>query len=103
MSVRAALGLECHVPTVNPSRSARLTLRADAGTKALIERAAVLAGVPISAFVLQHAVDAARRVLADNGTYLFSEKDFAVFVAACESPEEPTQHLRDLVAGQSRR
>lgn len=89
--------------TVSPRRSARLTLRADADTKALIERAAVLAGVPVSAFVLQHAIDAARRVLTDSGTYVLSEKDFAAFVTASEAPEEPTQHLRDLMAPRSHR
>lgn len=88
--------------SVNSNRASRVTLHTDPGTKALIQRAAVLAGIPVSAFVLQHAVNAARRVLADNGTYVLSEKDFEAFVAACAKSEEPTQQLRDLMADRSR-
>lgn len=87
---------------MNSKRASRVTLRTDSGAKALIQRAAALAGIPVSEFVLQRAVDAALRLLADNGTYVLSEKDFESFVAACANTEEPTQQLRDLMAGRSR-
>lgn len=87
---------------MNSKRASRVTLRTDSGTKALSQRAAALAGIPVSAFVLQQAVDAALHLQADNGTYVLSEKDFESFVAACANPEEPTQQLRDLMAGRSR-
>jgi uncharacterized protein (DUF1778 family) len=83
---------------VNSKLTSHVVLRANADAKTLIQRAAALEGISVSAFVLRHAVVAARRVLAENGTCLFSEKEVAAFVAACESPGEPTQHLRDLMA-----
>lgn len=83
---------------MNSKPTSRVVLHANADTKALIQRAAALECIPVSAFVLRYAVYAARRVLAENGTYLLSEKDAAAFFAACESPDEPTQHLRDLMA-----
>lgn len=83
---------------MNSKLTSHIALRANADAKTLIQRAAALEGISVSAFVLRHAVDAARRVLADNGTYLLSEKDAAAFVAACERLAEPTQHLRDLMA-----
>lgn len=83
---------------VTSSQSIRIALRPDVGTTAMIQRAAALIGIPVSDFVLQHALEAARRVLADKGTYVLSEKDFAAFIAACASPDEPTQPLRNLMA-----
>lgn len=83
---------------VTSSQSVRITLRPDADTKAMIQRAAALIGSPVSDFILQHALDAAGRVLADEGTYVLSEKDFTAFMAACASPAEPTQALRALMA-----
>jgi uncharacterized protein (DUF1778 family) len=83
---------------VNSKFTSHVVLHANADAKALIRRAAALEGISVSAFILRHAVVAARRVLAENGTYLLSEKEATAFVAACESPGEPTQHLRDLMA-----
>ena len=78
--------------------SARINLRTSPEAKALIERAAALMGTTVSGFMLQNAYEAARRVVADNETIMLSQRDFAAFIAACETPPEPTQALRDLMA-----
>lgn len=83
---------------MNSKTTSHVVLHANPDVKALIQRAAALEGVPASAFILRHAVDAARRVLAENGTYLLSEKGAAAFISACDRPDEPTQALRDLMA-----
>ena len=76
----------------------RINLRTSPESKALSERAAALMGTTVSSFMLQNAYEAARRVVAENDTLLLSQKAFAEFVAACETPAKPTKALRDLMA-----
>ncbi|MDP1526612.1 MAG: DUF1778 domain-containing protein [Rhodocyclaceae bacterium] len=78
--------------------SARINLRTSPEAKALIERAAALMGTTVSGFMLQNAYEAAQRVVNDNDTIMLSQRDFEAFIAACETPSEPTQALRDLMA-----
>lgn len=80
------------------TESARINLRTSPEAKALIERAAALMGTTVSSFMLQNAYEAARRVVVDNDTIMLSQRDFEAFIAACESPAEPTPALRDLMA-----
>jgi uncharacterized protein (DUF1778 family) len=76
----------------------RINLRTSAEAKAMIERAAALMGTTVSAFMLQHAYEAARRVVADNDTLLLSQQAFEAFVSACENPPPPNDALRKLMA-----
>lgn len=78
--------------------TARINLRTSPEAKALIERAAALMGTTVSSFMLQNAYDAARRLVADNDTLQLSQQAFAHFVAACETPAEPNEALRQLMA-----
>jgi uncharacterized protein (DUF1778 family) len=78
--------------------SARINLRTSPEAKATIERAAALMGTTVSAFMLQHAYDAARRVVSDNDTLRLSQQAFEEFIAACENPPEPNEALRKLMA-----
>jgi uncharacterized protein (DUF1778 family) len=78
--------------------STRINLRTSPEAKAMIERAATLMGTTVSAFMLQHAYEAARRVVADNDTLLLSQQAFEAFVSACENPPEPNDALRELMA-----
>lgn len=78
--------------------SARINLRTSPEAKRMIERAAALMGTTVSAFMLQHAYEAARRVVSDNDTLLLSHQAFEAFVSACETPQEPNDELRELMA-----
>lgn len=78
--------------------STRINLRTSPEAKALIERAAALMGTTVSAFMLQNAYEAARRVVADNETLMLSQEAFDAFIAACENPSEPNEALRALMA-----
>ena len=84
--------------TAASTESARINLRTSPEAKALIERAAALMGTTVSAFMLQNAYEAARRVVAESDTLMLSQKAFDEFVAACEKPAKPTKALRDLMA-----
>lgn len=84
--------------TAAVAESARINLRTSPEAKALIERAAALMGTTVSAFMLQNAYEAARRVVADNDTLTLSQEAFAAFVATCEQAPEPTEALRQLLA-----
>lgn len=83
------------IPTDAP---ARINLRTSPEAKALIERAAALMGTTVSGFMLQNAFEAARRIVADADTLLLSQQAFDAFVAACETPAEPNDALRALLA-----
>ena len=84
--------------SLHAPEGARINLRTSPEAKALIERAAALLGTTVSAFMLQHAYEAARQVVADNDTLILSQQAFDAFVAACEHPSEPNDALRTLMA-----
>ena len=87
------------MPAVSaPAESARINLRASPEAKALIERAAAIMGSTVSSFMLQNAYDAARRIVADKDTLVFSQEAFEAFVATCEKPAKPSKALRKLMA-----
>lgn len=86
------------MPATAHATDTRINLRASPEAKALIERAAALMGTTVSAFMLQNAYDAARRVVAESDTLTLSQNAFDEFVAACEKPAKPTKALRDLMA-----
>lgn len=77
--------------------STRINLRTSAEAKAMIERAAALMGTTVSAFMLQHAYEAARRVVIDNDSLLLSQQAFEAFAVALENPPSPTDALRELM------
>lgn len=83
------------MPATDPTR---INLRTSPEAKAMIERAAALMGTSVSAFMLQHAYEAARRVVADNDTLLLSQQAFEDFVNNLENPKPPTDALRQLMA-----
>ena len=86
------------MPATAHATDTRINLRASPEAKALIERAAALMGTTVSAFMLQNAYDAARRVVAESDPLTLSQNAFDEFVAACEKPAKPTKALRDLMA-----
>jgi uncharacterized protein (DUF1778 family) len=56
------------------TRSKRIEVRTTPEERALIDRAASIAGTDITTFVIGHLVDAARRVLADRDHFVLSEQ-----------------------------
>lgn len=85
--------------TIPRRRSRRLELRTTEEERALLDRAVEASGTDLTDFVLTHASDAARRVLADRQTF---ELDPVMRVAWEELNARPARELPGL-AGLFRR
>ena len=83
---------------IEQPRSARMEQRTKPHVKDTIQRAAALLGVDETAFVTNSAYERARTVIDDHERTLVAGEDRAVFLAALESPAEPTAALRQAVA-----
>lgn len=85
------------VTTIANADAARINLRTSPEVKALIERAAALKGTTVSGFISQTMYETAQRVVAEQEVLTLSDRDRDAFLAALESPPEPTQALIDLL------
>jgi uncharacterized protein (DUF1778 family) len=74
-------------------RSRRMELRTTDEERALIDRAVAVSGMDLTEFVVTHASDAARRVLADRHTF---ELDAAAYAAWEELNAGPARELPGL-------
>ncbi len=85
--------------THDPAETARINLRTSGDAKALIERAAAYMGTTVSAFMLQNAYEAAKRVVAEHEVIMLTQRDFEQFARALEKPPAPTAALKRLLRG----
>jgi uncharacterized protein (DUF1778 family) len=76
-------------------RSRRLELRTTEEERALLDRAVAVEGTDLTDFVISHASDAARRVLADRQSFALDE---AARAAWEEVNSRPARELPGLVA-----
>jgi uncharacterized protein (DUF1778 family) len=81
------------------AEAARINLRTSAEAKALIERAAAYVGTTVSAFMLQNAYEAAKRVVAEHEVIQLTQRDFEQFAKALDKPPAPTAALKRLLRG----
>lgn len=79
-------------------RSRRLELRTTAEERELIERAAEVSGSDLTEFVLTHASDAARRILADRDRFQLSGDALAAWKAINGRRARDLPGLRELMA-----
>jgi uncharacterized protein (DUF1778 family) len=85
-----------HKPA-KPARSdltARLDARLTGAQKELLEHAAALQGLPLTAFVLASAEEAALKTIREHEAISVSERDREVFIAALLNPPRPSNRLR---------
>ena len=85
--------------TTDSNETTRINLRTSAEAKALIERAAAYMGTTVSAFLLQNAYEAAKRVVAEHEVIMLTKRDFEMFAKALAKPPAPTTALKRLVRG----
>ena len=76
----------------------RLDLRLGRDTKELIEHAAAIEGISVSAFLLANAVAAARDVVEQNRRWQLSRRDSRAFIDALLDPPEPNEALKAAAA-----
>ena len=78
-------------------RSRRLELRTTPDERALIDRAAAVAEVDLTEFVVGNAVEAARRVLADRDRFELDEDALQAWEAVNARPAADLPGLRRLM------
>lgn len=79
------------------AKEERIDLRASREVKEVIQRAADLMGTTTSAFVVNHAYQAAQRVIAERETLLLSDRDRDLFFSMLDHPPRPNQALKRLL------
>jgi len=83
--------------TQSNSKEARISLRASAEDKMIIERAAKLRGMKVSQFILKNAVKRAEKILEEEKTMLLKGDDKKAFVNAFLEIHKPTPYLTDAI------
>jgi uncharacterized protein (DUF1778 family) len=79
----------------------RLELRLEAERRQLLDRAAQALGMSTSAFVLEHATEAAQRTLADQVRIVLPAEHWDAFLEILDRDEQPVKGLAALLAGPS--
>jgi len=77
-------------------RNERIELRANAETKAILERAALLQHKTLSAYLLDSALQKAKSDLRESEIITLNERDRDKFFSALISPPAPNEALKDL-------
>lgn len=80
--------------TPRVAKADRIEARLPRETKLIIERAARLAGVSASDFVITHAHEAARNVISEHERWRLDRQQSETFVDALLNPPEPNEALR---------
>ena len=75
-----------------------IELRLSADQKSLIERAAGCVGKPPAEFILDTILEEAANAIFDQREILLDEQAFTAFQAMLDSPPEPSEELRKLLA-----
>lgn len=79
----------------------RLELRLEPQRRQLLDEAAQASGMSTSAFVLAHATEAAREVLADRTTFVLPADRWEEFVRLLDRDERSVEGLAAFLAGPS--
>lgn len=80
-----------------PLKQARMEFKTTDEVKNLLSEAAILAGLDLTAFVLNSATEKARAVLAEHSTVKLSGENHARFLQVLASPPRPSKALRKLM------
>lgn len=73
-----------------------IQIRASAGMKAILSRAAALRGQKLSEFMLDSARREAEEALLDQRIFFLDDAAHQAFIALLDKPPVPSQALRDL-------
>lgn len=76
----------------------RLELRLEPANRRLLDEAAAASSMSVSAFVLTHATDAAREVLADRTTFVLPDARWDAFTESLEREIRPMPGLAAFLA-----
>ncbi|MEO5329273.1 MAG: DUF1778 domain-containing protein [Magnetococcus sp. THC-1_WYH] len=76
-------------------RDERIDLRVTAELKNMLARAASLAGVSVSSFLVSTALDRAKEILAEHEVITLTPQDWNVFLAALDGDDPPAPRLKE--------
>ena len=78
-------------------KHARMEFKTTDEVKNLLSRAAALAGVDVTSFVINTAADRARAVLAEHSVLKLNAQENARFLSLLDNPPQPSMALVDLM------
>ncbi len=81
-----------------PARMSRLDIRTTQKAKQMIEDAANIAGVTMSSFVLESAVQRASQVIEESRRISLNRQESERFFDLIDNPPEPGENLKRLFA-----
>ncbi len=87
---------------VKTEKMDRIDLRITREQKELLARAAALSGVSMSSFLVNNALDQAKRIVVKSETITLSDRDRDLFYSILKNPPKPNKNLVKLM-GNSRR
>ncbi len=87
-----------HPDARRPKAEDRIDARLPSETKQIIERAAVITGVTVSAFIISKAFEAATTEVREHDTWVLNRRDSNAFDDALLNPPEPNEALRNAAA-----
>ena len=88
-------------PRTDRRNNDRLELRISQGQRRILDEAAAASGMSVSAFVLSHATDAARDLLADRTSVVPPPKRWNTFITLLERDPRPMPGLAAFLARRS--
>lgn len=88
---------EAKMETTSRRRSRRMDLRTTAEERDLIDRAVAATGTDLTDFVITHASEAARRVLADRDQFALDAAALEAWEALNARPARDLPGLRELM------
>ena len=80
----------------------RIDLRITREQKELLARAAALSGVSMSSFLVNNALDQAKRIVAEGETIVLSNRDRDLFYSILKNPPKPNKNLVKLMRNHRR-
>jgi uncharacterized protein (DUF1778 family) len=84
--------------TITMSKEERISLRASAETKQLLQRAAEVKGVSISDLILAPAREYAQNILLDQRFFFLSANDYDRFIADSSNVEQNQEKIQNILA-----
>jgi len=82
---------------LSASKPARIELKTSPQVKSELERAAAISGISLTAFVIQQASEAARRISEEADTVRLNQEAWSKLNEVIDNPPEPTDALRELM------
>ncbi len=87
---------------VKTEKMDRIDLRITREQKELLARAASLSGVSMSSFLVNNALDQAKRIIVKSETITLSDRDRDLFYSILKNPPKPNKNLVKLMRNHRR-